>query len=573
MDDSIVIVIMLSLFFSTVVLISCVLYALSKGKNKKYQNELNKLEIEKNKLDSIPIIPELTKVESYVSNEKLESMYNNWKDRLDVIKSNQIPRITDMLLEADYSLSKKDYKSTLYKIARLEMEIYKVRTNSDFLLKEIKDLTTSEERSRTIITGLKATYRNLFEKFSKEKASFGEIEEVVELQFENIAKRFEDYEAIMDQNEFDKINIVTTSIDTMLKHMNNVIEEVPNIILLCTSILPKKIEEVKKEYEKMISEGYQLNYLNIEYNIEEANKKISDIYDRCKVLNLEDSLLELKVLSEYFDSIFTDYEKEKQEKNVYEDIYKKFNKKLSKVNKLVSEIFDQLDDIKAAYKLSNNDINTFVEVRQELDNINSDYKLLEECDNGTFSYSKIASELERLHNKLIYIEESISAVLDSIDNMQDDEDRARQQLDEIKRVLKESKKTIKEYNLPVIPKTYFVELNEAQQAIKEIIKELDKKPITIEVLNTRVDTARDLVLKLYKESKDLQKSARFAEMAIVYGNRYRSLDNDLEKYLTYAEKLFYKGEYSKSLEITINSLNRVEKGIYDKLKKLYSEEV
>ena len=44
------------------------------------------------------------------------------------------------------------------------------------------------------------------------------------------------------------------------------------------------------------------DYLNIEYNIEEANKKINDIYERAQVLNIEDSLFELKVLTEYFDS-------------------------------------------------------------------------------------------------------------------------------------------------------------------------------------------------------------------------------------------------------------------------------
>ena len=68
------------------------------------------------------------------------------------------------------------------------------------------------------------------------------------------------------------------------------------------------------------------------------------------------------------------------------------------------------------------------------------------------------------------------------------------------------------------------------------------------------------------------KTATFAEMAIVYGNRYRNEDNDIEKYLTYSEKLFYKGEYQKSLEISINSLNRIEKGIYDKLINLYAIE-
>ena len=72
------------------------------------------------------------------------------------------------------------------------------------------------------------------------------------------------------------------------------------------------------------------------------------------------------------------------------------------------------------------------------------------------------------------IEERIDVILDSIGSMKEDEIRARQQLEEIKLILKDSKYKIREYNLPIIPKNYFVELDEAQVAIKEIIKELGK---------------------------------------------------------------------------------------------------
>ncbi|MDD3453221.1 MAG: septation ring formation regulator EzrA [Bacilli bacterium] len=568
-----VILIMISIFFVSAVLIAVVLYGLSKAKKGNYKKQLDKLEVEKNLLDSVPIIPELAKIESYLNNEKLEAMYNNWKDRLDVIRSNQIPKITDMLLEADYTLSQRDYKSTIYKIAKLEMEIYKVRTNSDFLLNEIKEITSSEERNRTMITKLKALYRELYEKFVADKLSFGEMAEPVELQFENIAKRFEDFEAVMESNEFTEVTNIINAIDDMLKHMKNVIEELPNIILLCTNVLPKKIAEVQEEYNEMVKQGYPLDYLNIEYNIEEANKKISDIYDRGKVLNLEDSLFELKVLTEYFDSVFTDYEKEKVDKNSYEEVDRIFQKKLNKLNRLMKEIFDQLDDIKSVYNLSEENLNVFIQVDTELKQLNEDYKILiDHTSNNTFAFSKLAKEIETLSNKISILQEKVDNVLDSISTMRDDEVRARQQLEEIKLILKDSKIKIKEYNLPIIPQNYFVELNEAQLAIKEIIKELDKKPITIDILNTRVDTARDLVLKLFRTTKEMIKTAMFAEMAIVYGNRYRNEENDLEKYLTYAEKLFYKGEYQKSLEITINSLNRIERGIYDKLLNLYSDE-
>jgi len=564
----------ISFIVLAVILIVAVLFAIQKSNRTKIKKQLEKLEIEKNKIDSSPIVPELTKVESHLKNEKLEAMYNNWKDRLDVIRTNQIPKITDMLLEADYSLSKQDYKSTIYKIAKLEMEIYKVRTNSDFLLNEIKEITNSEERNRSIITSLKSTYRDLYEKFKESKDSFGELEKVVDLQFENIATRFEDFEIAMEKSELTEAPKIVKSLDEMIKHMGVVIEELPSIYLMITNVIPKKIEEVKNEYDSMIAEGYPLDYLNIEYNIEEANKKIEDIFDRSKVLNLEDSLFELKVLADYFDSLFTDFEKEKLNKNVYEEATKTFNKKLNRNNKIIGQIFEQLEEIKKMYNLKDYEKKILVKVKEELAAISADYTILKQhTENNTFAYSKLIKEIENLSIRLASAEEKTDNVLNSIGNMQDDEARARQQLEEIKVILKESKNKIREYNLPIIPKTYFTELNEAQLAIKEIIKELNKKPIVIDVLNTRVDTARDLVLKLFKTTKDMIKTAMFAEMAIVYGNRYRSDEEELDKYLTYSEKLFYNGEYQKSLEITINSLNRVEKGIYDKLLNLYSKEL
>ena len=100
---------------------------------------------------------------------------------------------------------------------------------------------------------------------------------------------------------------------------------------------------------------------------------------------------------------------------------------------------------------------------------------------------------------------------------------------------------------------------------------MEKKPITIKTLNIRVDTARDLVLKLYTKTQDILKNAKFAEMAIVYGNRYRGEVDGVDKNLTYCEVLFFKGDYKKSLDISINILNRIEPGIYDKLLKLYGE--
>jgi len=566
--------IMVTLFMICAGFVIGILNFIQSRKNKKIKKTLERLEIEKNKLATSPIVPELAKVESFLNNEKLKELYDEWTKRLKQIKEVQIPKLSDLILDAEYSLSQMDYKSTMYKIAKLEMELYKVRTNSDFLFGEIKDLTSSEERSRTIITGYKARYRTLYEKFVESKSEYGAFEDKVTKQFEVIAKRFEDFESIMDNNEYTEVDSLLSIIDDLLNHIAVVVDEVPSIVLMITSILPKRINEIETIYSTMINDGYPLDYLNVEYNISEVNKKIEEITKRTKKLDMNESLMELKVLLEYFDTLYNDFEKEKLDRKTYEEKLISFSSKLTKINIVVDEIFNQLEEIKNIYNLKQKDLDTLNNIRGELFDLNTNYKVLQDHTkfNNTFAYSKLVKEIEGLSNNLSHTEEKLNETLNVIGSMHDDEVRARQQLEEIKSVLKDSKLLLREYKLPFIPDVYYVELNETTTAIKEIIKELDKKPITIEVLNTRVDTARDLALKLYTKTRDMLKNAMFAEKSIVYGNRYRSSNDDVNRNLSMSEQLFYKGEYKKSFELTINVLNKIEPGIYGKILKLYSSQ-
>ena len=61
------------------------------------------------------------------------------------------------------------------------------------------------------------------------------------------------------------------------------------------------------------------------------------------------------------------------------------------------------------------------------------------------------------------------------------------------------------------------------------------------------------------------KLALLSEYAIVYGNRYRSSKPSINDGLIKAEKLFFKGDYKKSLDLSISTLDSVEPGIHKKI--------
>ena len=539
-------------------------------KNKRIKDALARLEIEKNKIDSSPIIPELAKVEAFLSNEKLEKSYNEWKDRLSDIRNIEVPKLSDMILETEYSLQQKDYKSTLYKLAKLEMSLYKVKTNSDFLLGEIKDITNSEERSRVVITKLKVKYRQLYQQFLDRKLEFGIIADNIQKQFELISNKFEEFENIMDNKDYTEVNGILKNIAALLKHMEIVIDEVPSIVLLGTNVLPKKIEDIEETYNTMTEENYPLAYLNVEYNIDEANKKINDILIRTQELNLEDSLFELKVLVEYFDSLFNDFEKEKLSRQEFRETKNNFKKRLDKINDILNDMLSSLDDLKNEYNFKEENINALWDINDKLKEVNEDFESLDgQTNQNNLSYSKMLDELDILANKLTILEDSLDGTLETIGSMRNDEIRAREQLEEIKVILKDSKLKMREYNLPIIPQSYYVELNEASSAIREIVKELDRKPITISILNTRVDTARDLVIKLYTKTCELLKTAALAETLLVYSNRYRSNFEGISNKLNLSEQLFLKGEYKKSYDLTINILKGLEPDIDERIIRYY----
>ncbi len=558
-----------TIFVVAVIILTVVLVVLKKHQYKVLKDQVERLDREKNLISSTPVMSELEKVEAIVKNAEMEEKYQNWQRRFEVIKNDRINTINDMLNELDMAVTMKDYKGFDSKIAKVEMEVYKVKESADRLLKEIQEITVSDEKYRSIVTKLKSKYRQLVSEFNSHKEDYDEIADTIELQLETIEKRFLDFEKHMEKNEYEEVKHIVKALDTMIDHMGTAIVEVPNLVLLSKKLIPKRIEEIESSQTQMKEEGYNLEYLNIDYNMEECNKNVNVIVDKISVLNLDDCMFELKTILDYLDGILDDIEKEKLAKKIFKENVKEFDKKIKKTSKVIKDIFKQIDSIRDLYDLKDDEVKEMEEIKLELESIRKDYNaMLKDEINTREPYTSLVKKLEFLSNLLVELESNLDVTLKKVGSMQDDELRAREQLDEISDLLKQCKLTIRTYKLPIITNNYFVELSEANDAIDEIGVELSKKPIVIETLNTRVDTARDLALKLYKTTNDMVKTASLAEMVIVYGNRYRSNAKEIDKGLENAEMLYHKGSYKESLEASLSAIELVDTTIREKINSI-----
>lgn len=552
-----------------ILLVFIVFLFFSKKRNDKKlkQKIIEELDYNKNILDTYPIENELVKVETLIKNEKLEEQYKIWQERFQKIKEVNVVNLNEIVLKLDtqnvenFNELKEDAKRELYKAKFLLSK----------LLEEIEDVNMSEEKYRTLIIKLKTKYRELNDYYEAHKKEYGELENVVEMQFENIEKRFQIFEEFMETNDYSEVIHIVKSIDLMLEHMQEVVKKLPDLVIVAHKIIPLKIEELTNIYEKMILDNYNLKELNVTTNLENALKSTNELVEKVKGLNFKDVEVEFEAIVEYLDDLFKVFETEQIARKEYSKLKILFEKKLIKTNKIVSSVYKELDSIRSMYNLKAEEIDSLNVVKTRLMEVNDNYKkIITDLKSQETNFLTANKELIDVNSILIELSDDLDKLLKSLGNMYEDEQRAREQLNEIEKLLRDSKGILNKYNFPSVNKELFIEIKEANEAVYEVIKELKEKPIKINTLNTRVDTARDLALKVYTHVNDMLKKMEVIEELIVFANKYRSESEIISDNLNKASNFFFQGNYNKSLDVLekalINKIPNIEEIIKLKLK-------
>ena len=72
----------------------------------------------------------------------------------------------------------------------------------------------------------------------------------------------------MENNAYEEVGKIVKGIDDLIGNLGIIIDEAPTILLLSKNLIPNKMKDIKLIESRMKSEGFNLDYLNIDYNIE-----------------------------------------------------------------------------------------------------------------------------------------------------------------------------------------------------------------------------------------------------------------------------------------------------------------
>ncbi len=539
------------------------------NKYKKYSKLITELDRDKVRVIHTPIDHELAKLNKVIKNMDLLVLLKEWNDRWSDLKKDRVREITNAILNTEDNVERRRFSGVDEEIAQCEKLIDALREDATELYEEIYAVSKLEDAMRDKFTKLKSYFRDVKRSYYEQEAVLIYMKKELELKIESITDHIEELENTINVNEYEKAESLISSISKEIDAFSLLINNLPDLLIVVKQFIPRKIVVIENNYDKYKKSEIPLEHLAFEEKISEVKGMTDDILERMKQLTFRDIEAQIDGIVEYCDNLSAVVDNEVKNYYVYQENYGELAQTIDDVNDYLARLKDEIEKVKVLYEISDFDENDYLKFEQEISSIAKRFKAVSQVPElGKYYYdlNEVVIEL------LVDCKQTIDSVKDGTDkvlSLREDEQRAREQIVEIQFLVDTSKEMMKGANIPVVPGEFRTYVADAKDGIKYIIDELEKTPICVDTLNTRVETSLELAYKLYNNTKRIIKEAMLAESAMLYGNRYRSSIKSVDTEIGIAEKLFFKGDYHECLNTTVNILEKTEPGIYEQLKSYF----
>ncbi len=561
------------IFIGIGIVVVIIIYIFYRGlRLKYYRKQIVEVENEMNAIKSLPLQYRLGRVHSISKNmpDVLEQ-YQEYAHEFERISDFQKNELAVLVNEVDEQLFYGKLRKVSKKMKALNEMIETYQHDSQALLEKIEKITEIENVQRIEIIRVKEKYRRTIDHYESIRYKVEEfVPRLLDI-FNEIDDAFVQLESMMNNQRFEDAKVLTQDIDQRVDMVDEHMKDLPSYIAVVRQYIPKKLEYIHGLLETMPEDKFALHQLDVDNRIKLIENTLEESIQSIKKLEFTNVGEVLQDLVDSIDKLIHDLETEKQ-------AYDEFKDKWESCYTLLTDIYDQykqaLHDFKRIvnlYVLNEEDIDIDAHYKDFDKILRVSYELEEEMKKGNFSYSQMISQVDNLKKEVSEHQEYLDQFFTYRDQLYLQEQRAIDELENINIVLLEIKSEIKNKHLPMINESYKDYIQDSYDKAAQIQAYRQNRPVELSELSKKVDSARDVIYKLYDNVHNLIVTAEMVEEAIVFGNRYRSTFLEVNTELTKAEVLFRNGEYTKALSTAVDIIEKIQPGSYEALIKKSAE--
>ena len=452
-----------------------------------------------------------------------------------------------MIRQLNALVNNKQYKNikSVINDAKKAMKTFEDKVNG--LDNDLYTLIKPEEDSRQSILKLKEMYRRVKQTFYANSTDLDLVSSSINQVFDKLDQMFIDFETHIETAEYDEAQALLPTIGKVVNALESALSQLPNLCILVSTVIPEKIESLKKNYEEVEACGLPLYNLAFPVRLGEWKNDLDVIRKKIIGLELTNVMDSLDLLQSQVEEVQDQLSNEQSDKKYFEDNNQAIYNNVIELEKTFLKICSLLPDIYRTYVVTDDKKEKVDQLKQLMNNLGT---VKQSLDN--YVHSSLKQPFSVLKTKLDELSEQYEKAKNGIENFKAYVDFLKGSSEEAYTLvfvyyyrLKQVESLLREIDLPLFSQQYYIRIEDCYDLLNEIDKAVKIQPIAVDEINEKVDVLKSTASQLFDEVENKFREMQLAESAVVYANRDRNHQDDVHQQLLSLEEAFYRGEFVK----------------------------
>ena len=540
---------------------------------RKYFSMVDYWEERKIDLMNRPVLDEVGKIKTLKMMGETEEYFERWRKEWDIILTERLPSIEEWLYDAEDYIDHFRFKKAKEVFARIEEVIEESEREIEEMIKKINQLIDSEAKNNEDYEKCQELFKKLRKDLLAHQYAFGIAAPSLEQRLKESEKQFAEFTRETENGNYLTAREIILGIHDELQILETVMESIPLLLNELQQKLPEQIKEIQYRIKEMEENQYFLEHLELDKKLTHLEKQIDAYLDFIKNLQTEEVPEGIQVLKDEIEKIYQILEAEVHARQFVQENKQLVLDSIEKILRTNRELNEEIEEIIQSYHISETDIKEIRTIDERMDEMKKSLALLlKEGEAPSVAYSAIKEKLGELINTIADIEKEQQTFKDMLQTLRKDELEAREKIQELRKKLQQTIRTLQRSNVPGIPADIETRFLECQEALENVFRTLEQKPLVMPAVHKALQQAEDAIHEYSDKVQVMIENVYLIEKIIQYGNRYRSTNETLHHRLLVAEEAFYRYDYEVALEEAATAVEAVEPGALKKIEQYLEEE-
>ena len=452
-----------------------------------------------------------------------------------------------MLKQLNALINNKQFKNikTVIGDTKKAMKVFEDKVNA--LDNDLYTLIKPEEDSRQSILKLKENYRRVKQTFYANSSDLDLVSSSINQVFDKLDQMFVEFETHIESAEYDDAQGLLPTISKVVAALESALSQLPNLCILVNTVIPEKIEDLKKDYEVLEAQGLPLYNLSFQTKLGEWNNDLNIIRTRLTKLQIANIMESLDALQSEIEEMRELLNNEQNDKNFFEEHNEEIYQQVVDLEKAFLKICSLLPELYRTYVVTDERKEKVEQLKQTMNSLGTTKQSLDNYVHSSLKqpFSTLKGKLDELNNQYTVAKEGMEEFKQYIEFLKTSSEEAYTLVFVYYYRLKQEESLLREIAIPEFSEPYKVRIEDCYDLLNEIDKAIKVQPIAVDEINEKVANLKGNANALFDEIENKFREMQLAESAVVYANRDRNHQDDVHQQLSALEEEFYQGEFVK----------------------------